>query len=181
MFYSQREKRLWLVSLSIVLAIFLTLFIGSPLAKILENQNVQAGFFLLGMLLVGLALFLNGIMPKSKADIGLLVGLAAIYVMFFLRLGLAERSHLIEYSVLTIFVHKAFEERARFKSFKLHPLLVAFCVVFGISLIDEGLQYVFPLRVFDYYDIIFNFMIISFAIISILLFYLIRKKLKHKD
>ena len=61
--------------------------------------------FLGGMLTLALAVVLQGWQSKPHV-LEIIIGLSliAVYGMFFLRLGLPERSHLIEYSALTIFM-----------------------------------------------------------------------------
>ncbi len=51
-FTSSREKRLWFWVLVVLVAIFSTLFIGQPLIQLFSNQDIQAVFFVLGMVLV---------------------------------------------------------------------------------------------------------------------------------
>ncbi len=43
LFTSSREKHLWIWAFSVFAAIFSTLFIGQPLARLLANQNIQWG------------------------------------------------------------------------------------------------------------------------------------------
>ncbi len=112
LFTSKREKYLWLWALAVVMAIFSTLFIGRPFTKLFKSQDVQAAIFLLGMLLVGIAIVAHALKTKpGKIEIALLSGIIAVYIMWLLRLGLAERNHLIEYSILAIVIHKALSEK----------------------------------------------------------------------
>ncbi|MGI9547143.1 MAG: VanZ family protein, partial [Flavobacteriaceae bacterium] len=67
-----------------------------------------------------------------------------------------ERSHLIEYSVLAIFIHEALKERNRQKKTVNRPGLIAFLAASLIGLIDELIQLLIPARVFDPIDIFFN-------------------------
>ncbi|GAB3656327.1 hypothetical protein GCM10028791_28090 [Echinicola sediminis] len=156
-FTSTREKRLWLWALLVFAAIYATLFMGQPLARQLRDQNVQAVFFVLGMLLVGAAIIFHGIRTKAKKlEWVLLIGITALVVMFTFRLGAPERSHVMEYSILTIFIHKALLERARLRKPLLAPSLLAFMISFLVGLLDEVLQKLLPNRVFDPQDILFN-------------------------
>ena len=111
-FTSKREKLLWIWAMVVVIAIILTLFIGRPLAELLGPQDLRAIFFLIGMLFVGAMIFVHALKKeRSGLELTLVLGIMAVYIMFFLRLGLAERSHLIEYSVLAILIHMALLER----------------------------------------------------------------------
>ena len=165
LFTSSREKQLWSWSFVVFAAIFSTLFIGQPLARILANQNIQAVFFVLGMVLVGATIVVHGIKTKpSKLEIAILLGIAAVYIMFFLRLGIPERSHMIEYSVLAIFIHKALTERVSQGNKIPMPALLSFAVTFLIGAFDEFIQIFLPNRVFDPLDILFNGIAVTLAI-----------------
>ena len=148
---------------------------GRPLANQLRDQNVQAVFFLSGMILVAITIFLHGIKNKaSKLELSIIIGLVALYVMFFFRLGEPERSHLIEYSVLAIFMHQALIERQRKSSFKID--LLAFTSTFLIGVADESLQFILPNRTFDPEDIVFNGMVSGLAIFTSVILRWIRGK-----
>lgn len=165
LFTSKREKRLWLYAATTVMAILSTLVLGRPLLGLLGNQNIQAVFFLLGMLLVGATIIGYGLHLRiRKTEAAIWLGLAAVYLMLFLRLGLSERSHLIEYSVLAIFIHLALAERARPKTQVLLTGLIAFATTVTIGAMDESLQLWIPDRVFDPVDIFFNGMAALLAI-----------------
>ncbi len=186
-FTSSREKRLWLWTSLVIVTIFLSLFIGQPLARQLRDQNIQAVFFLLGMMLVGTTILVQGIRVKpGKVEITILIGIIAVYVMFFFRLGAPERSHLIKYSVLAIFMYSALIERAGPGNQKLKHALLAFAATFLIGVLDECIQIILPNRVFDPQDILFNGMVAAMAIGSSLVLTWIhtritKSKLKEKQ
>ncbi|MEQ8904398.1 VanZ family protein [Ekhidna sp.] len=164
-FKSSREKRMWLGAGVAAATIFLTLFIGNPLANQLRDQNIQAVFFVLGMVLVSLAILIHGIRTKpNNVEWILLVGSVALVVMLYVRLGIPERSHMIEYGVLSIFVFSALQERATTTNSKLMPALQAILLAFFIGVMDESIQLLLPYRVFDFQDILFNGMVIVMAI-----------------
>ena len=175
-FRSSQEKQLWIYITIVVIIIFLTLFIGNPLREWLSNQSLQAIYFLMGMFLVGATILAHGINLKpNKIELAIWFGFTAMFLMFFLRLGLPERSHLIEYSVLTIFIHRALSER--FKTGKrLKPVLFALTLAFSIGVIDEALQLIIPKRVFDPLDILFNGIVILMAIAGSELLRWVRRK-----
>ncbi|MEP3836650.1 MAG: VanZ family protein [Algibacter sp.] len=166
-FKSSREKHLWFWALVVLIGIFTTLFIGKPLAQFFGNQNVQIIVFLIGILLTGIAIIINAIKIKpSKIELSLWFGIVAVYIMVFLRLGLPERSHLFEYSILTIIIHKALIERKN-QGVQIHkPALISFIITFFIGVLDEGIQIILPNRVFDLQDILFNSVAIISAVIS---------------
>ena len=177
LFTSPREKRLWQYVLLVLVAILATLFFGSPLLKMFENQDVQAAIFLLGMALIGAAMVANGLKIRpGKRELVVWLGLAAVYLMLLLRLGLAERSHLIEYSVLAIFIHLALAERFRKGSSVLKPALLAFLLTVIIGALDECAQLFLPERVFDPVDILFNSLAALLAVGSALVLQRVGKR-----
>ena len=177
-FTSTRERRLWSWTLLVLLAIFATLFLGQPLEELFRSQDVRAAVFLLVMLLVGAAIVVHAIKTKpSKTEIVLFLGIAAVYIMFFLRLGMPERSHLLEYSILAIFIHKALIERRRQGKQIAFPALIALLAAFLIGILDEGIQLFLPDRVFDPEDIAFNGLAITMAIGSYVILAWVRKKI----
>ena len=176
-FTSSREKRLWLYVLIIVVAIYSTLFFGRPLQEMLRDQNIQAVFFLIGMILTGATITVQGLgVRPAKTELVIWTGLAAVVLMFIFRLGAPERSHLIEYSVLAIFIHKALIERLRHKNHIFIPALLALVITITIGAIDESIQKYLPGRVFDPIDMLFNSLAALFAISVSLTLRWLRKK-----
>lgn len=181
LFRTKREKQLWLFTLLVIVAIFLTLLIGQPLQELFANQDFQAALFWLVMLLTAVLIIYNGLKTKSgNYIIGVYIGLFAVYIMLFLRLGLSERSHLIEYSVLAIFIYQAFTERYKndLKSFK----AAFFAAVLGcsIGILDETMQLFIPDRVFDTNDILFNCLAVLGAIGSSMFLQWVRIRIKKR-
>ncbi len=76
--------------------------------------------------------------------------------MLYSRLGFAERSHLFEYSILVVFLHKALKERAIQDKNISKPALYAFLIAFLRGVLDKLIQLFLPSRVFDPIDILFN-------------------------
>ena len=156
-FKSSREKRLWLYVVMVIIAILSTLAFGRPLQEMLKDQNMQAVIFLTGMILTGTTMIVHGLkVQPDKIELTIWLGLTAVYLMLFLRLGLPERSHLIEYSVLAIFIHKALIERRHPSKQVFVPALLALMITSIIGTLDEGIQLFLPTRVFDPVDIFFN-------------------------
>lgn len=138
---------------------------GRPLQHMLRDQDVQAVFFLSGMLLVGGAILVHGLrLRPGKYELAIWIGMAAVVVMFVFRLGAPERSHLIEYSVLAIFIHKALSERWSDSASIWRPALLSWGITFLVGVLDEGIQYWLPERVFDPEDIAFNGIAATMAI-----------------
>lgn len=155
-FTSSREKQLWLYTLFVLLAILSTLIFGGELVLAMD-QDLQAALFFFTMIAIAITIILHGLITKPrKAEITIWLGLSAVYIMLFARLGFAERSHLFEYSILAIFIHKALMERAIQEKRTLKPALIAFLTTFAIGTFDECIQLFLPNRVFDFIDILFN-------------------------
>lgn len=162
------EKFYWWSSLLTTLLIFSTLFTGNPLSKWWYQQDSHALVFLLGMLLVGGTVISGGGRRNKKWESwGLRLGLAAVLTMSLLRLSLAERSHLIEYSVLTYFLFKAasLHWAKRFSPFQIGLLTASFAL--GIAFTDEGLQHFLPNRVGSWEDLLFDTGAIAFCLVSL--------------
>ena len=96
--------------------------------------------------------------------------------MLIFRLGAPERSHLIEYSVLALFIHRALLEHYAQKLHKWKIAGLAILISAALGLFDEALQWFLPNRVFDPEDIIFNSMATSFAVVGSMLLGWAKKK-----
>ena len=167
-FSSPREKRLWLASLATIGAIFTTLLSSSILADAWYNQNLSAIAFLFCMALVGLTVMTQGLNVKAKGvELGVGLGIAAVYFMVFFRLTIPERSHLIEYSVLTVFIYEALVERKSHGRKMPIPAILAVLAASLVGAIDEFIQLFLPTRVFDWTDILFNFLASITAAVSV--------------
>ena len=162
LFSSARERRLWLWTLAVVVAIYSTLGLAATLAEVLREhgllQPASVVLFLLGMLLVGATIFTQGVKVRpGGAEIVVALGITAAYLMVFLRMAvLEERTHLIEYGVLGVFIHAALAERASQGRRVPLPPLLAILATAALGLLDECIQAFLPSRVFDPQDILFN-------------------------
>ena len=168
-FSSRRERRLWIWTLIVVAVLYSTLGVTPMVAASPLFRNLNAALFLLGMMLVGATIISRGLKIRlSGANLGIILGVAAAYVLVFVRFtSTEERSHLIEYGVVAAFIHEALEERAsqgRFVPF--HPLLAVLSTAL-IGVVDEFIQHFIPNRVFDPLDIVFNTMAAALAVAAI--------------
>lgn len=180
-FTSSRERILWIFSIVVLIGIFLSLIIGRSLVELFKNQDLQAGIFLLGMIIMGACIVLYGIISKPNIiELLLVIGIITVYLLLFLRLGLPERSHLIEYSALCLTIHQALLERKKQGKKIVYIGFWAFAITSLIGLIDEIIQIFIPNRVFDINDILFNCLAAFMAIgVSTSIQYF-RQKLKKK-
>ena len=181
-FTSPREKILWICTLTILIGIFLSLIIGRPFLNLFRSQELQAWVFLFGMIVTGDCIILYGIISKPKiVELILILGIVNVYILLFLRLGLPERSHLIEYSILSLTVHQALLERKKHGKRIPYINLSAFVLTCFVGTIDEIIQLFFPQRVFDMNDIIFNCLAALMAIGVSLSLQIVKKKAKNNS
>lgn len=155
-FTSPRERRLWFWTLAVVVAIYSTLGLAGTFAEQLSETGLTTVGFAAGMFLVGVTVLTQGLRTKpSAAEIGVVLGVAVVYLMVFLRMALPERSHLIEYGIVASFVYEALMERSQGRRFFWFGLVA---VLFSslIGAVDEGIQLFLPSRVFDPVDMLFN-------------------------
>ena len=158
LFTSDRERRLWLWALAVLVAIYSTLGLARRLAGALGDRGLLDAAFLLGMLLVVATIVTLGLKTRpGGAEIGIALGVAAAYLLVFLRMGIPEeRSHLIEYGVVAVFIHEALTERASQGRRVPFPALLAILVTALLGVLDECIQAFLPSRVFDLRDAGFN-------------------------
>lgn len=175
---SDRERRLWIIVFIAMTVIYSTVGLALKIAKYLEDNDLQAVFFVLGMVLVGATIVTQGLKVRpGGTEIIVSLGLFAVFFMAGTRITLLEeRSHLIEYSVVALFIFEALKERKSNGSDVPLPGLIAILVTSLFGIIDEVIQAVTPKRVFDPQDIFFNTSAAVFAVIASLILSWIRKK-----
>ena len=144
--------------MTVVTMIYSTLPLSRTLAGALRDSGWLAASFVLGMLLVGATIVTLGLKTRpGGAEIGVALGVAAIYLMVFVRMAIPEeRTHLIEYGVVAVFIHEALTERANQRPRVPEPALLAVLATALVGALDECIQAFLPSRVFDPRDIGFN-------------------------
>ncbi len=157
-FTSKREKSLWWWSIAVMAAILASLALGSILAPVLGNQTLAAWLFGTALLLVAITVIIHGLRIRpSGLEIAIVMGILSVYYMVFVRMTLVtERSHLIEYSVLAVFILEALNERKKNGKNVPLPWLMAIVITSLLGVIDEGIQELIPSRVMDPEDMLFN-------------------------
>ena len=86
-FTSQREKRLWIFCSLILLAILASLFVGIPVQRFILSQDLQAGFFLGGMLLIAISVVGYAFLQKpGKVELLIQAGVAVAFLLLFFQL-----------------------------------------------------------------------------------------------
>ncbi len=157
-FTSRREQHLWSWTLAVVAAIYSTLGWAPALAKFLRDRGLLDRLFVLGLILIGAAILTQALKVRPHGtEIGVALGIVATYLLVFVRMAIPEeRTHLIEYGVVAIFVKEALTERASQGRRVPVPALLAILTTALVGLLDECIQAFLPIRVFDYRDIFFN-------------------------
>lgn len=160
-FSSDRERRLWVWALAVVVAIYATADLARMLADALRDSGLleqTATMFSAGMLLIGVMILVQGLRERSRGvEVGFALGVVAIAVIGFARgIAAAERSHLIEYAVLSLIIHEALVERKGRGRRVPVPALLAIASTTLLGVLDECIQFFLPERTFDLFDIAFD-------------------------
>ncbi len=166
LFSSRRERRLWIWTALVVAAIYSTLGLARTLTDRLGNDFFSVWLFLLGCVLILLTVITQGLKVRpGGAEIAVALGVAAAYLLILVRMSApTERSHLVEYGVVAVFIHEALTERAARGRRVPAPALLAIVAASLVGVIDELIQRVIPGRVFDPVDILFNVLAAVMAI-----------------
>lgn len=160
-FRSERERRLWLWAVGLLVAIYASLYSVRPLAEWLRERNLLR-ISLGAVLLLGAAI-IAWRWAKTRPgwrEIGVGFGITFAYLWALARVGVPpeERTHLIEYAVVAAFMYRALVERRRNGRTVPAPDALAVLGTTLLGLLDEGIQWLLPNRVFDVRDVFFNFL-----------------------
>lgn len=155
---SDRERRLWLWTLAVMVAIYATLGPARTLVDALRERNLLRVSFAVVVFLILLVIVRQWVRKRpSWSETGVALGVALAYWATFLRIeNPAERTHLIEYGIVASLIHMALLERVRNGRLVRWPAALAVVVTALLGLLDEGIQAVLPSRVFDWNDVFFN-------------------------
>ena len=157
---------MWAWTLAVVVAIYSTLGLAGTLAGAVSQDLLEAVFFLC-MLLVLATILTQGLRARPRgAELGVALGIAAAYTWVFLRMNVSvtERTHLMEYGVVGVFIHEALTERASQGRRVPVPALLAMLATTLVGALDEGIQAILPSRVFDPLDMLFNLLAAVMAV-----------------
>ncbi|MDE2896782.1 MAG: VanZ family protein [Chloroflexota bacterium] len=161
LFSSPRERRLWLWTLAVVAAVYSTLGLAGTLAGALREYGLldASTLGLFALFLLGATILTLGLRVRpSGIEIAVMFGVAFAYLLLILRSTYLpeERTHLMEYGVVGVFIHAALAERAsQGRRVPLAPV-VAVVLTAALGVVDEGIQWLLPNRVFDPVDMLFN-------------------------
>lgn len=174
-FSSKRERRLWTWVGVVVATIYSTLGLAPRLVGKVD-QDVLALAFLACLILVGVTILTQGLRVWPRGiEIGVVVGIATVYILLGVRMAIPERSHLIEYGVLAVLVYEAISERVSHGRRVPLPGVCALLITSLVGVVDECIQAVLPSRVFGWQDIVFNFLAALFAVVGMAILRRVRK------
>ncbi|NIQ83614.1 MAG: VanZ family protein [Acidobacteria bacterium] len=168
-FSSSRERRLWTWTLVVAVAIFAGIGLARALVGWASETGILGLFYGVGLFLVVGTIVTQGLEVRPRgAELAIGLGVAAVYLLVMTRMTVpADRTHLIEYSVLAVFIHEALAERAsRGRRIRMTPLTAVLAAA-TLGLIDESLQALIPGRVFDPFDLLFNLLAATLAVSAV--------------
>ena len=167
LFTSDREGRLWVWTLAVIVAIYSTLGPARMMAEALHERGLlEVSIAVVLILIVGI-LGISWVRRRPNwREVGAVVGVAFAYWMVWIRIeSWEERTHLIEYGIVAALIHQALLERARNGKSVPVPAALAVAITALLGTLDEVIQAMIPSRVFDVRDIFFNalagFMVIA--------------------
>ena len=161
LFTSDRERRLWLWTLVVLVGIYATLGPARTLAGALRDMGLISAWVVFALFLIGAAVVTLGLKARLRGvEIGVALGIAAVYLLMFLRMTvpLEERTHLFEYGVVGALIYQALIERRSNGRRVPAPAVLAVVVTAVLGWLDEGIQWLLPNRVYDPFDILVNFL-----------------------
>lgn len=165
-FTSDRERRLWLYTLAVMLAIYSTLSPAQEVAAVLRERGLLGVSSGAVMLVVGMVIAMHWAKTRpGRLEVGAGLGVAAIYLTTIVRMPVPEaRSHLFEYGLVAMLIYQALTERQRNGRRVLMPPLLALVAATALGWLDEGIQAFLPNRVYDLVDVGLN---AAFALMAI--------------
>ena len=95
------------------------------------------------------------------------VSLVIFMVIGFIILGIATPTESAACGVLGVFIHEALVERASQGRRVPVPAVVAVVSAAAIGVVDEGIQWFLPNRVFDPVDMLFNFLAATTSVAAV--------------
>lgn len=151
----------------VVVAVYSTLGLTAVLVGKLREQSLFTNAFIFAFFLIWAAILTQGLKVRPRGvEVGVGLGVAAVYLMVFARMGIVERTHLFEYGVVAALIYEAFKERATQERCVPSPAIFAVVLTSLIGLTDEVIQSFLPSRVFDPIDIGFNALAALMAVIA---------------
>lgn len=178
LFSSEREKRLWLWALIVLMAIYSSLAFAGALVDQLTSLNMLAPAFFTGFIIVLLTIIIIALFEGAAwTSIVYYQALLAVVLIVVVRMGIppVERTHLFEYGLLAFLLYKAFAERYAGYA-PLRAAIIAVLITSALGTLDELIQYLLPNRIFDLRDIGFNILAATMSTLFVLAVDLVRHR-----
>lgn len=178
-FTSERERKLWIWALVVVLTIYATLGLAGTLAGVLRERGMLDVAFSVAFLLAVVAVVGSALTVRpGRSEMWAGLALAVVFGMVVVRMGIGpeERTHLFEYGLLGVLIHQALEERRRNGRPVPVPALLAVLVTSLLGWLDEGIQAVLPSRVYDIRDVGVNAVAAVMAVTAGVILSWVRKR-----
>ena len=169
LFTSDRERRLWICALAVVVAIYSTLGLAGTLAEVLRENHLMTPAFFFLMFLTVATIVGSGLKRRpGRREVWVALGVTAVYGMTVLRMGVSpeERTHLFEYGIVAVLIYQALGERSQNGRRVPVPAVVALVVTALLGWLDEGIQSLLPNRVYDSFDVFSNALAAVIAIVG---------------
>lgn len=166
--HAGRERRLWLWTLVVLVAIYSTLGPVQELTALLRERNLLRLSSAVVVLLVGVVIVVQWAKRRpGRREVGVALGVGAVYLTALIRMPIPEeRTHLFEYGLVAVLIYQALSERRRNGHRVPAPAVLAFAATAVMGWLDEGIQSHLPNRVYDLRDVGFNAIAGLMAIVS---------------
>lgn len=168
LFSSDKERRLWVWALVVMVTIYATLSPAQELAAALRERNLLRVTSGAVLLLVAVVIAVQWAKTRpGRREIGVGIGVLAVYLALLIRLPIPEaRSHLFEYGLVSILIYHALIERRQNGCRVPVPALLAIVAITLLGWLDEGIQAFLPNRVYDLVDVWLNAVFGSTAVLA---------------
>jgi len=103
LFSSDREKRLWIGAVVVIMGIYTSLELAGSLSRALRERGLLDTWFAISFPLMVTAISWSGLKKQpERYEIWVAIGITAVYGMVLVRIFLhpEERTHLFEYGLV---------------------------------------------------------------------------------